>query len=165
MNSFIGKYKYNTMPNTHTKIYIHAVFGVKYKEALLKDNFRKELFSVIGNLINELGCQNILVNGVEDHVHCFFILRPTISLSEVMKSVKAKSSKWINENHFLDGRFEWQRGYGGFSYSQSQFTNLYKYVQNQEEHHKKEDYKSEFYKILNSFKVDYDEEYWFEDLK
>lgn len=100
------------MPNTYVKLYVQAVFAVKYRNSLIKESFRKELFAVIGNLINETGCETVIVNGVEDHVHCFFTLKTTLALSDVMKSVKAKSSKWINENRFLEERFEWQRGFG-----------------------------------------------------
>ena len=152
------------MPNTYVKLYVQTVFAVKYRNALIKECFRKELFAVIGNLINETGCQTIIVNGVEDHVHCFFTLKTTLSLSEVMKSVKAKSSKWVNENKFLEERFEWQRGFGGFSYNQSSIPNVYKYIENQEIHHNQEDFKNEYLKLLQKFEVEYDENYWFEDL-
>lgn len=91
-------------------------------------------------------------------------MKSSTSLSEVMKSVKAKSSKWINENGFVKERFEWQRGFGGFSYSQSAINNVYKYIQNQEEHHKKENFKAEYQKLLKEFEVEYNEDYWFEDL-
>ena len=152
------------MPNTYVKLYVQTVFAVKYRNALIKECFRKELFAVIGNLINETGCKTIIVNGVEDHVHCFFILKTTLSLSDVMKSVKAKSSKWVNESGFLKERFEWQRGFGGFSYNQSSIDEVYKYIETQEEHHKKETFKNEYLQFLKKFKVDYDENYWFEDL-
>ena len=120
------------MPNTYVKLYVQTVFSVKYRNALIKEHFRKELHAVVGNLINETGCKTIIVNGVDDHIHCFFSLKSSISLSEVMKSVKAKSSKWVNESGFLEERFEWQRGFGGFSYSQSAISNVYKYIENQE---------------------------------
>ena len=107
------------MPNTYTKIYIQTIFSVKYKDACIIDDFRINLQAVIGNLINETGCKTIIVNGTYDHMHCFFELKTTLALSDVMKSVKAKSSKWINENRFLEKHFEWQRGFGGFSYNQS----------------------------------------------
>lgn len=152
------------MPNTYVKLYVQTVFAVKYRNALIKESFRKELFAVIGNLINETGCKTIIVNGVEDHIHCFFTLKTTLSLSEVMKSVKAKSSKWINKNQFLEERFEWQRGFGGFSYNQNSIDRVYKYIENQEEHHKKENFKDEYLKLLQKFEVKYDEDYWFEDL-
>ncbi len=152
------------MPNTYTQLYVQAVFAVKYRNALIKKPFQKELFAVIGNLINETGCSTIIVNGVEDHVHCLFRLKTTVSLSEVMKSVKAKSSKWINESGFLDERFEWQRGFGGFSYHPSMVKKVYHYIEHQEEHHKSEIFKTEYQKTLAEFNVEYDENYWFEDL-
>jgi REP element-mobilizing transposase RayT len=152
------------MPNTNVQVFIHCVFGVKYRESLIKATFKHQLFGVLGNLINETGCKTIIVNGVEDHVHCFFYLKPTCSISEVMKSVKAKSSKWINENDFLEKRFEWQRGYGAFSYNKSSFDNVVRYIQNQEEHHKKSTYKEEYLDFLEKFGVDYDKDYWFDDL-
>ena len=152
------------MPNTYVKIYVQAVFAVKYRDSLIKDSFKKQLFAVIGNLINETGCHTIIVNGVEDHVHCFFQLKTTLSLSEVMKSVKAKSSKWINENDFFFFFFEWQRGFGGFSYNQSAISKVFKYIENQEEHHKKQSFKDEYLQLLKIFEVDFDENYWFEEL-
>ena len=152
------------MPNTYVKLYVQTVFSVKYRNALIQDHFRKELHAVVGSLINETGCKTFIVNGVEDHIHCFFSLKSSTSLSEVMKSVKAKSSKWINENGFVKERFEWQRGFGGFSYSQSAINNIYKYIQNQEEHHRKENFKREYKTLLKEFEVEYDEDYWFEDL-
>ena len=152
------------MPNTYVKLYVQAVFAVKYRNALIKEHFRKELFAVIGNLINQTGCKTIIVNGVEDHVHCFFILKTTVSLSDVMKSVKAKSSKWINENHFLEERFEWQRGFGGFSYQQESIPKVYHYIENQDEHHRIETFKTEYNGLLRKFEIEYDENYWFEDL-
>ena len=152
------------MPNTYVKLYVQTVFSVKYRNALIQDHFRKELHAVVGSLINETGCKTFIVDGVEDHIHCFFSLKSSTSLSDVMKIVKAKSSKWINESGFVKERFEWQRGFGGFSYSQSAINNVYKYIQNQEEHHKKENFKAEYQKLLKEFEVEYNEDYWFEDL-
>ena len=152
------------MANTYHKMYIQCVFAVKYRNAIIDKSWKPQLMAVLGNLINETGCQNLIVNGVEDHVHCFFTLKTTLSLSEVMKSVKAKSSKWINENQFLEERFEWQRGFGGFSYNQNSIDRVYKYIENQVEHHKKESFKDEYLKLLQKFEVKYDEDYWFEEL-
>lgn len=152
------------MPNTYTKLYVQTIFSVKYRKALIQENFKKELHGVLGNLINETGCKTIIVNGVDDHIHCFFSLKSSISLSEVMKSVKAKSSKWINENGFLTDRFEWQRGFGAFSYSQSEISQVYKYIENQTEHHQKENFKQEYLRYLKRFEIDYNDDYWFEEL-
>jgi REP element-mobilizing transposase RayT len=153
------------MANTYHQIYIQAVFAVKYRAAVLDKEWRASVFSVIGNLINETGCKTIIVNGVEDHVHCFFGLKPTISISELMKTVKAKSSKYINDNRLLTNRFEWQEGYGAFSYSNSQIDAVFNYIKNQEKHHAKETFKEEYVATLEEFQIPYDERYLFEDLQ
>ena len=152
------------MANTYHQIYLQTVFAVKYRKAQIDAEWKKQIFSVMGNLINENNCKNIIVNGVEDHVHCFFSIKPVVSVSELMKTVKAKSSKYINDHDLTKERFEWQEGFGVFSYSQSQIDNVYKYILNQEEHHKKQNFKSEYLHLLNSFKIDYDEKYLFHDL-
>ena len=151
------------MANTYHEVYIQVVFAVKYREAVIANEWKSTLMSVIGNLINETGCKTIIVNGVEDHVHCFLGLKPTVSISELMKTVKSKSSKYINDHHFTNSRFEWQEGYGTFSYSHSQIDAVYKYIVNQEEHHKKQTFKEEYLEFLDKFKVSFDERYIFED--
>jgi putative transposase len=137
------KKKIKAMANTYHQVYIQAVFAVKYRAAVLDKEWRANVFSVIGNLINETGCKTILINGVEDHVHCFFGLKPTISISELMKVVKAKSSKYINDNKLLLNRFEWQEGYGAFSYNHTQVNTIFNYIKNQEKHHAKATFKEE----------------------
>lgn len=152
------------MANTYHQVYLQAVFAVKYRKAVLHKDWRKAVFGVIGNLINETGCKTIIVNGVEDHVHCFLGLKPTVSISELMKTVKAKSSKYINDNQLLLDRFEWQEGYAIFSYSHSHIDNVYQYIANQEAHHKKETFKKEYLEFLNKFEVQFDQRYTFKDL-
>ena len=152
------------MANTYHQIYLQTVFAVKYRHAVINKECGSKLFGVIGNLINESNCKTINVNGVEDHVHCFFGLKPVVSVSELMKSVKAKSSKYINDNQVTQKRFEWQEGYGVFSYSQTSVDAVYKYIQNQEEHHKKQTFRDEYIAFLTAFKVEYDEKYIFQDL-
>jgi putative transposase len=152
------------MANTYHQIYLQTVFAVKYRRAVIDKAWKEKLFGVIGNLINETDCKTIIVNGVEDHVHCFIGLEPVISVSELMKTVKAKSSKYINDHSLTESRFEWQKGYGVFSYSQSQVDRVYKYIQNQEVHHKKQTFRDEYLDFLKKFKVEYDERYIFQDL-
>ena len=152
------------MANTYHQIYIHTVFAVKYRKATLKEIWRKNVFGVIGNLVNETGCKTIAVNGVEDHVHCFLGLKPTLSVSNLLQNIKAKSSKYINDHKLLKVRFEWQEGYGVFSYSHSQIDSVYNYIQNQESHHKKESFREEYIAFLEKFDVPYDERYIFSEL-
>jgi len=152
------------MANTYHQIYLQTVFAVKYRKAMIQKSWKEKLFAVIGNLINETGCKTIIVNGVEDHVHCFLGLKPVISISELMKTVKAKSSKYINDHSLTPSRFEWQEGYGVFSYGQSQVDRVYKYILNQEAHHKKLTFREEYVEFLRSFKVEYDERYIFQKM-
>jgi len=151
------------MANTYHQIYLQTVFAVKYRKAVIEKAWKEKLFAVIGNLINETDCKTIIVNGVEDHVHCFIGLEPVVSVSELMKTVKAKSSKYINDQSLTPDRFEWQKGYGVFSYGQSQVDRVYKYIQNQEAHHKKQTFRDEYLDFLKKFKVAYDEQYVFQD--
>lgn len=152
------------MANTYHQIYIQTVFAVKYRAAILEKGWRNKLQGVIGNLINETGCKTIIVNGVEDHIHCLIGLKPVISVSELMKSVKAKSSKFINDDKLTNERFEWQSGYGVFSYGQKDVDMIYKYIQNQEEHHRVKTFREEYEELLKEFKIDFDKQYSFQEL-
>ena len=152
------------MANTYHQVYIQVVFAVKYRDAVINKEWKSSVLGVLGNLINETGCKTIIINGVEDHVHCFLGLKPVVSISELMKTVKAKSSKYINDHNLTKSRFEWQEGYGAFSYSHSQVDAVYKYIANQEEHHRKQSFKEEYLDFLNKFEVPFDERFIFEDL-
>jgi len=152
------------MANTYHQIYLQTVFAVKYREAVIEKNWQSDLFGVIGNLINEANCKTIIVNGVEDHVHCLIGLKPVVSVSELMKTVKAKSSKYINDHSLTLKHFEWQEGYGVFSYGQSQVDKVYNYIKNQEAHHQKQTFRDEYLGFLKRFKVAYDDQYIFQHL-
>ena len=141
------------MANTYHQVYLQLVFAVKYRQALLDKSWRNTIQGVIGNLINETGCKTLIVNGVEDHVHCLLGLRPAVPISGLLKIVKAKSSKYINDNKLASRRFEWQEGYGVFSYSRSQIRRVYRYIQNQEEHHRASTFREEYLGLLNEFKI------------
>ena len=152
------------MANTYHQIYLQIVFAVKYRAAVLDKTWRNTVQGVIGNLINETNCKTIIVNGVEDHMHCFVGLRPAVSVSELMKTVKAKSSKYINDHNLTKARFEWQEGYGVFSYRQRDVDMIYKYVRNQEEHHQKQTFRNEYLELLNEFEIEYDDQYIFQEM-
>ena len=152
------------MSNTFHQVYIQAVFAVKYREALITPECKFKILSVIGNLINETGCKTIIVNGTEDHIHCLLALKPTVSISDLMKVIKGKSSKFINDHQLTKSKFEWQEGYGVFSYSKSHIDAIFKYIANQEEHHKNQNFKDEYSSFLNKYNVKYDERCVFENL-
>ena len=98
------------------------------------------------------------------HVHCFLGLKPVVSVSELMKTVKAKSSKYVNDHSLTPRKFEWQEGYGAFSYRQSDLDTIFKYIQNQEEHHKARSFRDEYLDLLKEFNITYDEQYIFQNL-
>lgn len=152
------------MANSYHQMYIQTVFAVRYRDAVITKLWKDDLLQVIGNLINETGCKALLVNGVEDHIHCFIGLIPSVSVSDMMQSSKARSSKWINESGLLRHRFEWQPGFGSFSYSRSHVEQVFRYIQNQEEHHKKRTFRDEYIEMLIKHGVAYDERYIFQDL-
>jgi len=152
------------MANSYSQIYLQAVFAVKYRKAILDKSWRPNLQAVIGNLINETGCQTIIVNGVEDHMHAFFRLRPAVSVSDLMQTAKGRSSKFVNDNRLTTKRFEWQVGYGVFSYRQRDVQQIYNYVLNQGEHHRIKTFREEYLDLLNEFEINYDEQYIFHEL-
>ena len=123
------------MTNTYHQVYLHSVFAVKYRNAVLHPQWRPDLLAVIGNLIDETHYTTIIVGGIEDRVHCFLGFKPSVSISELMKKAKSKSSKYNNGNKLTLDRFEWQEGHGVFSYSQHILMQFYKYIFYQDNHH------------------------------
>lgn len=151
------------MANTYHQIYIQAVIAVKYRNALIRKEWKSEFLAVIGKLINKSGGKTLIVNGTEDHTHCFFGMKPSLAVSGLLQKVKANSSKWLNESGKLSHRFEWQPGYGVFSYSRSHIDKVYNYIKNQEVHHRKKSFREEYIRLLENFEVDYDERYIFSE--
>jgi putative transposase len=149
------------MANTYTQIYIHVVFAVQARESLIKAEWKEELFKYITGILNNQKTKLIAIGGVEDHIHILFGMNPTIALSDVVREVKASSSKFINEEKFVRGKFYWQEGFGAFSYSRSQIDAVAKYILNQEQHHSSKSFKDEYVALLNRFEVEYDDRYLF----
>ena len=150
------------MAGTYSQIYIQCVFAVKNRDALLELAFRDKIFTYMAGIINAKGHKAIIVNGTADHVHLFMGLRPNGNISDLIREVKNGSSKFINEQGFLRGIFNWQEGYGVFSYSHSKIDAVYKYVANQEEHHKKITFKEEYIHLLNQFEIEFNEKFLFD---
>jgi len=152
------------MANTYTQIYLHVVFAVKGRDNLISKNLKDELYKYITGIVTNEGQKLIAINGMPDHIHILIGLKPDKSLSDLVRSIKANSSRFINDKKWINGKFEWQAGFGAFSYSHSQLTNVINYIQNQEEHHKKKTFKEEYIEFLIAFNVDYKNEYIFEDV-
>ena len=151
------------MPNTYTQIHIQFVFAVKFRKALIEDSYKQELYQYITGIVQSYGHKLLAINGVADHIHIFIGMRPTQSISDLMQDIKGNSSKWVNDKKFLKVKFEWQGGYGAFSYSKSHVQNVINYVKNQEKHHTKQTFRDEYIEFLKKFDIDYDERYIFQD--
>lgn len=147
------------MANTFTQIHIQVIFAVKKRTGWIQIEWKNELYKYITGIIQTNGHKLIAINGVSDHIHVFFGMRPVQSLSDLMQDIKGSSSKWINEKKFIRDKFEWQEGYGAFSYSKSQASKVIAYVQNQEAHHRKITFLEEYRNFLEKFEVAYDERY------
>lgn len=152
------------MANTYTQIHIQFVFAVKHRRALIESNWKNELYKYITGIIQNNQHKVIIINGVEDHIHILVGLRPTQSISDLLKEIKGSSSKWINERGFTKMRFEWQEGYGAFSYGLSSLKNVIRYIENQEQHHAKQNFIAEYIDMLHENNIAFDERYIFKDL-
>jgi putative transposase len=150
------------MANTYTQLTIHVVFAVKNRENIIRKVHRSELFKYMSGIISNKKHKPLSINGVGDHVHILFGLNPSVALSDIVRDIKNNSSKFINQKRWVSGHFEWQTGYGGFSYSRSQRSNVINYIDNQEEHHRNNSFRSEYLKILNAFEIEFEEQYVFD---
>jgi putative transposase len=153
------------MPNTYTQIYIQAVFTVQNKISLIMPQWQDELYKYMTGIVQNNGHKLIAINGMPDHIHLFIGMKPSQSLSDLMQDVKGNSSKWVHEKALTKGKFEWQAGFGGFSYSISQIDAVVKYINNQKTHHQKKTFIQEYLEFLEKFKVPYDERYIFKPVE
>ncbi len=150
------------MASTFSQIYIQSVFAVKGRANALHKSWREDVFKYISGIIKNKGHKPIIVNGVQDHVHIFFGLKPAIAISDLIRDVKNNSTNFINKNNWLKGRFCWQAGYGAFSYGHSQIKNVYSYVKNQEIHHQKRTFREEYLEFLNKYDLPHEERFLFD---
>jgi len=149
------------MANSYTQIHLQVIFAVKKRTGLIQKEWKDELYKYITGIVQAHEHKLLAINGMPDHLHVFFGMRPIQSLSDLMQNIKQDSSKWVNQKKFIKEKFEWQEGYGAFSYSKSQVSRVISYIQNQESHHRKITFLDEYKKFLENFGVDYDERYIF----
>ncbi len=150
------------MPGTFSQIYIQVVFAVKGRENFIVKPWRDDLHKYIAGIVKGKEQKSIIVNGVADHIHCFVGLKPSMTISDLVRDIKNNSTNFINEKKLVKGKFSWQEGYGAFSYSHSQINDVYNYILNQEEHHKKKTFKEEYLEFLNKFEIPFEERYLFD---
>ena len=150
------------MANTYTQIYIHIVFAVQGRNNLIPKSIREELHKYITGIVQNRNHKMLAIFCMPDHTQVLVGMKPDISISDLTRDVKAISSKFINDNRYVKGKFNWQIGFGAFSYSKSQIPKVSKYIENQEEHHKKRSFRQEYIEWLNKYEVDYNEKYLFD---
>jgi putative transposase len=150
------------MANTYSQIYVQVVFAVYGRENLIGSEWRDELYKYITGIVKNHRQKLLAVNGVGDHIHILLNIQPSVALSELVRDIKANSSRWINEKRLVRGKFQWQEGFGAFSYSLSQLDDVIGYIQRQEEHHQKVSFKKEYLTYLERFNVDFDDRYVFD---
>lgn len=152
------------MSNTYTQIHIHAIFAVQNRICLIRETWKNELYKYITGIIQKQGHRLLIINGMPDHIHLLMGTRPVQSLSNLMQDIKGGSSKWINDKRFVQGRFSWQEGYGAFSYSKSQLSEVARYIENQEKHHKNTPFLDEYMGMLKANEIDYSPKYLFKQV-
>lgn len=153
------------MANTYTQLYIQFVFAVQNRQSLIRPEWEEELYKYMTGIIQNKSHKMIAINGMPDHLHMFIGFQPVDHMSELIKVVKGESSQWIREKGLVNGKFNWQAGYGAFSYSRSHIDRVYHYIQSQKEHHRKKTFREEYIELLEKFDVDYDEQYIFKEVK
>lgn len=151
------------MPNTYTQLHIQFVFAVKYRASLIQPDWKERLLKYITGIFQANDHKMIQINCMPDHIHIFIGLRPHQSISGLIQNVKTESSKWINNQGFCKVKFASQEGFGAFSYAKSQVPSVIKYIQNQEQHHRKENFIKEYTDLLKTFDVQYEEKYIFKE--
>jgi REP element-mobilizing transposase RayT len=149
------------MANTFTQIHLQLVFAVQYRASIIHQSWKDELYKYMTGIVQNHKHKLIIVSGMPDHVHLLIGMRPAQSLSELMQDIKGSSSTWINERKFTKTRFQWQEGYGAFSYSKRELPVIIDYIKNQEEHHRQKTFLEEYKELLQEFEIAFDEKYVF----
>ncbi|MBX2944567.1 MAG: IS200/IS605 family transposase [Cyclobacteriaceae bacterium] len=150
------------MPNTYTQLYIQIVFAVKGRLNLIHEKNREELEKYTAGIISNLNQKLYAIYCMPDHVHILVSIKPDVRISDLVRDIKANSSRFINEKKWIAGKFQWQEGYGVFSYSHAQLKNVVNYILNQPAHHHVKSFREEYIELLEEFNIAYKPEYLFE---
>lgn len=150
------------MSGTFSQIYIQIVFAVKHRNYLIQSSWEEELYKYITGIIQNKEQKVLAINGMPDHIHIFIGMKPSCCISDLVREIKKSSTNFINEKKFLEFKFNWQEGYGAFSYSHSHIDRVVKYIMNQKDHHKKVSFKDEFEDYMRSYEIEFQEKYLFD---
>ncbi|HHD82704.1 MAG TPA: IS200/IS605 family transposase [Bacteroidetes bacterium] len=147
------------MANTYTQVYVMIVFGTRGRKNLITNEHEEEIYKYISGIISNKSKKILQINGMPDHVHILVSLKPDKAISDLVRDIKSNSSKFINESKWFAEKFNWQKGFGAFSYSHSQIEDVINYIKDQKVHHKRISFKDEYKKLLDYFEIEYDEKY------
>ena len=148
------------MPQSLARLYVHIVFSTKYRSPfLMEKSIRKEMHAYLGGACRNQGCPALTVGGVADHAHILSRISRTICVADLVQEIKMQSSKWVKSKGGILKEFRWQTGYGAFSVGQREVERVMAYIRNQEAHHRKEQFQTEYRRFLQEYGIDYDERY------
>ncbi len=150
------------MAGTFSQIYIQVVFAVKFRQSLIHEDWEEELFKYISGIVRNKDQKMLAINGMPDHIHLFIGMKPSCCLSDLVREIKKSSTTFINEQGFSKFKFQWQEGFGAFSYSHSAIGNVITYINNQKAHHRKQTFQEEYKEFLAKFDIEHKDEYLFD---
>lgn len=151
--------------SAYSKIYIQVIFAVRNRESLINESWEEHLYRYISGIINNKKQKLIAINGIPNHIHFFIGMKTDCCLSDLVREIKKSSNEFIKQNNFTKQKFNWQEGFGAFSYSESDIPNVISYIMNQKEHHKIKNFREEYIDLLDQHKIDYQEKYLFDWLE
>lgn len=150
------------MPDTYSQIYIHIIFAIKNREALIQPEWESDLYKYITGIVRNKEQKMLAINGTSNHIHFLIGMKPICCLADLVREIKKSSNAFVKEKGFAKFNFQWQEGFGAFSYSHSQLTDVITYIANQKKHHRKHSFKEEYHAFLKAFEVEFKEEYLFD---
>lgn len=150
------------MANTFSQIYLQFVFAVKHRQCLIAKEHKEELHKYITGLVQNRNAKMLAVHCMPDHIHLFVGIKPIVIIPDFVKEIKVESNEFINTKNWVNKKFNWQEGYGVFSYSHSHIDAVVKYILNQEKHHQKKTFKQEYHPLLEKFEIPFEEKYLFD---
>lgn len=151
--------------STYSQIYIQTIFAVQHRNSQIHQDWEDRLYQYITGIVREQKQKMLAINGMPDHIHILIGMKPACCLSDLVREIKKSTSDWIKEQRLTRNKFNWQEGFGAFSYSHSQLDDVIAYIQKQKEHHRNKTFKEEYVQFLKKFNVDYDERYLFDWLE
>jgi len=147
------------MPQSLSRVYVHIIFSTKNHLNKIDNQIAPVLFEYIGGICKQMECNPVIVGGYRNHIHILCLLSRKVAQMKLLENVKKSSSKWVKTKGEKYSDFYWQDGYGIFSVNPAEVDIVTRYIRNQEEHHKKKDFKGEFRTFLKKYNVPYDERY------